>query len=703
MVFSFILQNRFLIVLDDLWSIDWDTIKYCFPENSLDSRIITTTRNLALAMECSRSSNCIYNIGLLNEVDSRKLILDRAFGIGHGCPQHLEDVLAQITRRCSGLPLVLVTVPFMLEDKFSKDEWDRLIGSRWLSHPDATVMRQILNLSYSDLPQHLKTCLLDLSIFPEDFKVDEDRLVRRWIAEGYIEELDDISMENIARIYIRELISRSMVQLLPLVHGAPRYCRLHPVIHDFFVCKSLEDNFFTVVGDHNRPISTNCTVYRQLSVQSSKHDQDLTSYDGMDLSHVRSVTVFGQASAAPRLANLRVVRVLDLEGCVGPVCLDDLDKLPLLRYLSLKGTDVSELPATIWELRFLELLDVRSTKVKQLPPSIVGLRHSLKTLLFGHEGMINSVETATRIAEDIHHCHRLQNLGTLDLREHRASFVKDLGNLKDLRMLEITWSFHQCTEGAYCEALLSSMEKWIKLRSLTIHCGLGCSMEFLGSLSHPPMLEEFKVTAGVFVSVPNWIKTLRYLYFLQITICKIGTDDLKILRDLPQLQCLVLGLDFVPRNAIMIESDGFSELLSFSVDCPVPWLTFQAGAMPKLTHLQLEFCSGSTNPESVPSSFGNLQRLTEVVLLYNQKWCADSSSVRMTVDAVKRQVAKHHNPIDLIINDAKVDYVQEVEEEIKSTTEIQSGDVGEKTVRTTVETRGEIEIVAECDNISSTY
>jgi hypothetical protein len=154
----------------------------------------------------------------------------------------------------------------------------------------------------------------------------------------------------------------------------------------------------------------------------------------------------------------------------------------------------------------------------------------------------------------------------------------------------------------------------------------------------------------------------------------------------------------------MIESDGFSELLRFSVDCPVPWLTFQAGSMPKLTHLQLEFCSGSTNPESVPSSFGNLQRLTEVVLLYNQKWCADSSSVRMTVDAVKRQVAKHHNPIDLIINDTKVDDVQEVDAEMKSTTEIQSSDVGEEIARTTVEmTQGEIEIEAECDNISSTY
>jgi hypothetical protein len=74
----------------------------------------------------------------------------------------------------------------------------------------------------------------------------------------------------------------------------------------------------------------------------------------------------------------------------------------------------------------------------------------------------------------------------------------------------------------------------------------------------------------------------------------------------------------------------------------------------------------------------------------------------MTVDAVKRQVVKHRNLIDLIINDTNVD-VQEVDAEMKSTTEIQSGNVGEETARTTVETQGEIEIEAECDNISSTF
>jgi len=432
-------------------------------------------------------------------------------------------------------------------------------------------------------------------------------------------------------------------------------------------------------------------------------DQDLARNGSTNLSRARSI-VISQASTTPHLTDLRVVRVLDLEGYDGIVCLDGLDKLLLLRYLSLRGTNVSELPETLGELRCLQTLDVRSTKVKQLPRSILRLQHTLMALFVGGEEMISSIET-TRMPNDIWQLRKLENLATVDLREKHVSFVKDLGALKSLRVITLTLSFHQCSDGPHCKELLSSIQKWRKLKSLTIHCGLGCSMEFLGFLSDPPQeLEKLKVTVGRFDCVPTWINSLVSLSFLQITICKIGTADLDILRALPKLQLLILGLDFVPRETIEIETEWFSELLWFSVNCPVPWLTFRTGAMPKLTHLQLEFCSGSARHESVPYGIGNLQRLTEVALLYNQECCANSSSVIGTVDAVKRQVAKHRNPINLTINNTEVDVVQEVGDGTERATEIQSGDVqvqqvGEDIMRTTVETWGELEIEVEGGNI----
>lgn len=340
-------------------------------------------------------------------------------------------------------------------------------------------------------------------------------------------------------------------------------------------------------------------------------------------------------------------------------------KLLHLRYLNLRDTAVSELPMTIGELRCLETLDARSTKVKVLPPSIVHLNHTLKTLQVGSEGTTNLVETGTMMPDDIQHCQRIEKLGIIDLRKHHASFVKSLGGLNCLRVLEITWSFQQSTERAYREALVSSIENWSQLKSLAIHCELGCSMEFLHSLRNPPQgLMKFKVTLGRFAIIPQWINGLQFLSFMQITVCKLGSDDLSILRKLAKLKCLIIALEFIPRAAIVIENDGFNELTRFCVDCPVPCLNFSTGPMPMLTYLELKFCSGPASQDSVPSGISKLQSLTELVLCYNEKWCANSSSVKMTVEAVNKEVAKHHNPINLIINGTTVNVngVREKEE-----------------------------------------
>lgn len=244
----------------------------------------------------------------------------------------------------------------------------------------------------------------------------------------------------------------------------------------------------------------------------------------------------------------------------------------------------------------------------------------------------------------------------LNLSEYPVSFVNALGDLDSLREITITWSSHQCNDSTYQDALQSSIQNWVHLKSLTIHCVLCSSMEFLDP---PKKLEKFKVRSGRFVTVPCWIEGLRELTFLQITICKLASHHIKILGNLLKLQCLILGLEFIPREEREIGNEGFRELTKFSIECPVPWITFKEEAMRRLGNLQLKICSGPLSRQSaVPSGIRNLGSLMVVALHYNQKWCANSSNIKMTVQAVKREVAEHCNPIDLVVNGTTVDDVQ---------------------------------------------
>jgi len=201
----------------------------------------------------------------------------------------------------------------------------------------------------------------------------------------------------------------------------------------------------------------------------------------------------------------------------------EINELFRLQVLDASYTQVTELSFRVFEGTRLYRLDLRGTPMRQLtlPKQNLWLRHSLHDLLLGGEGITNSAETATRVLHDfIRRFSRLRTLATIDLSEQPASFVEALGDLHNLEVLAITWSFHQSSDRNYCDALLPSIKRWSDLKSLTIHCGLGCSMEFLGSLSDPPWhLEKFKVTLGRFAGVSQWFQWLEDLSFVQITVC----------------------------------------------------------------------------------------------------------------------------------------------------------------------------------------
>ncbi|KAL6890142.1 hypothetical protein ACP4OV_008906 [Aristida adscensionis] len=746
-------DKRYFICVDDMWeSGDWEKIKGAFPNNKLDSRILITTRVRSISqLCCSDPDGFLYEMKPLNETDSERLLLSKAFGSVDGClPHNVKLICDELLRRCQGVPLFITgTADWLKEQRQQKEEEQLQLSTLDIMEQIPRLLErfeQPLSLAYYDIPYELRLLCLCMSMVPSGY-FHLNHLIYKWTYEGltefwYIDDIEDADKESFFQLVDKNVITPVLVNCRRNSNEAEESLwQVNHFMMQFLASKSAEIGF--VLTNNTLKLAAAATTEHGRKTMTPRrlalHHPDpllpsLLQAMEDDLSETRSLAVSGAVSGVPLDKFVNLV-VLDLEGWdnltdeeLQHVC---RGKMFFLRYLSIKNTRVSKLPPDIKELRSLELLDgsctqitelpfemfelkflrfldLTGTRVRQLPQQVKWLQRSLQHLLVSGEGRIDSIETAARVPEDIRHLCGLRTLATIDLSDHPASFVKALGDLRWLEVLAITWFFHQCTDRAYHEALLSSIEKWKKLKSLTIHCGLGCSMEFLDSLSRrPKKLEKFKVTTGRFANVPKWINKLTSLSFVQITVCSLVANDLKIFGELPQLQCLILGLDFIPGEDIVIENEGFPELQRLSIDCPLPWLTFRTGAMTKLRYLQLKFCASpvdQTAQTSVPSGICNLRRLAEVDLCYNVRY-AISPSVKMTVEVVRKEVAKHRNPIDLFINGIEDENVQVVDEVGQNATRTQSGtDAGAEdgaqaidveTVSTAVQIQGEIQIENE--------
>lgn len=108
--------NRYLIVIDDVWTIDaWDDIRMAFPNTNLRSRILLTTRNRDVTLNAN-PNDPPHDLRFLTDHESWELLRRKTFP-KTSCPSELVDLGKQIARKCSGLPLAIVVVSGLLLKK----------------------------------------------------------------------------------------------------------------------------------------------------------------------------------------------------------------------------------------------------------------------------------------------------------------------------------------------------------------------------------------------------------------------------------------------------------------------------------------------------------------------------------------------------------------------------------------------------------
>jgi len=317
------------------------------PENKKGSRIIVTTRFQAVGATCSQGDriDLLHTIDFLNEDDSKRLF-DLSVSESRSSrlnEKQQDQVPEEIWKICGGLPLALVTIAGLVACNPNRSEVCRSLFPEPVDRLTLDGVTRILDCCYNDLPGDLKTCSLYLSIFPKGSKISKKRLTRRWISECFVTEKQGLSAEEVAETYFNQLISRKIIR--PEDHssnGKVKSFKVHDMILEYIVSKSSEENFITVVGGHWL-MPTPSNKVRRLSMQSSG-SKDGNSTKGMNLSQVRSLTVFGsQNRPLPfHSFNNGIIQVLDLEGWKGmkDKYLNDICKMLVLKYLSLRRTEV---------------------------------------------------------------------------------------------------------------------------------------------------------------------------------------------------------------------------------------------------------------------------------------------------------------------------------------------------------------------------
>uniref|UniRef100_A0A803MN68 Uncharacterized protein n=1 Tax=Chenopodium quinoa TaxID=63459 RepID=A0A803MN68_CHEQI len=207
-------KNRYLVVIDDVSEMEElsKIIKATLvPSCSEGGRILMTTKSERIANYWKTSSSYgeAYNLQVLSEQDAKVLFNKKAFGNQGKCPRKLKSLRDTIVKECDGLPFLIEKVGANFS---TTHKWIELYHDFQINPVSPSWSREVLLLSgYHEMPYHLKPCFLYLCMFPKGCKFKRMRIVRLWLAEGFVEAKDHNTREEAAEEYLNELVERGMI------------------------------------------------------------------------------------------------------------------------------------------------------------------------------------------------------------------------------------------------------------------------------------------------------------------------------------------------------------------------------------------------------------------------------------------------------------------------------------------------------------
>ncbi|XP_057786710.1 putative late blight resistance protein homolog R1B-16 [Salvia miltiorrhiza] len=534
-LYKHLFGRKYLIIMDDMWSIEaWEGVKSFLPNNKNGSRVVVTTRLSNLASTLPNSSSL--EMKLLDEDDSWDLLSKTVFG-ENGCPLELEKIGKKIGKGCKGLPLSIVVVGGLLaKSKHTREFWESIeenLNSIVNLEDDERCLK-LLHMSYKQLPIHLKPCFLYMGVFHEDEEIFISKLVKLWVAEGFLKPVSGKSLDETAELYLKDLIDRNLVLSHELDSiGSLKKCKIHDLLRDLCLREAEKERFYTLT-----PQGIANAAHRRIVISKN---EDINALPSMSSELVRSLTLKLDDKVLPPLS-LRLLRILNSckFGSIASVQLLGSLDLVNLRFLAISPRSRNfKLPCSIslfWNLQTLvvenifeitEGIDIwcmphirhvqfRSIRLSDPPKSedaiVLG---SLQTLR-----RVDDFKCSQQVVKRISNIKRLHIVYCQQLGDH--SFC--LSNLHYLDKLEyLDCRFHFKVNPSGPNSLKREINFPHSLKKLTLLISEDqCWKDMLDKIGVLPLLEKLKLIQGSFKD-ERWETTeghFQRLKFLRVHFCK---------------------------------------------------------------------------------------------------------------------------------------------------------------------------------------
>ncbi|GMY34937.1 putative disease resistance protein At1g50180 [Fagus crenata] len=597
-------EKKCLLILDDIWNIaDWEFLCEAFSVKGTGSKILLTSRNKDVALHAD-PNGFHHELQFLNDEKSLELLEKIAISRRSKdsiIKTNLKLLGNEMLKYCGGLPLAITVLGGLLAAKHTQEEWDdvhRHVKS-YVNVREGLQFNKdkVLAFSYNELPCHLKPCFLYLGHFPEDFEISTKELVRMWMAEGFIQKIQyergrEDTMEDVGERYLRELVQRCMVLVGKISSlGRIKTCRIHDLMRDFCVSKAQEENFLQISEAHIGKI-------RRLAINVESDDYYVNEHP-----YLRSLLYFGWLDLPfkeSRLKKFKLLRVLNL-GNLKNYDIElpkDIGCLIHLRFLSLKGSNVNNVPSSMGNLRCLQTLDLRYSNYNVRVPNVFKKMEQLRHLYLPYR--------------------------------YRISEKLEVGNLCYLQTLVNVWPKKIRLPTSFTFNRLRVLKVGTPnydpnpdiIEKLNVRSYFERSPDIIQILSSCPHIYNLHLQHVEIKKLPEVHQFSSNLAKLTLKWTYLEEDPMATLEKLPNLKILrLLGGSFVGKNMVCSER-GFPQLQSLVLQYMYSleeWRV-EEGAMPSLCRLQVNNCQSL---RTIPDGLRFVTTLQELEINYMPKTFKD--------------------------------------------------------------------------------